>query len=181
MSRRTQLVILCEDTQHEAFLRRFFSIMEWPKRRFRVVRAPSGRGAADEFVRRQFVVELREHRRRRRRVDRAVVVMVDGDARGVAGRIRELDDACQQFGVPPRSGEDRVAVFVPTWSVETWLAYFDGETVTQDRKDYPRLRRERECAKHVDRLAEMCRAGSLRQPEPPSLRAASDEFRARLQ
>ena len=179
MSRRTQLVILCEDTQHEAFLRRFFSIMEWPKRRFRVVRAPSGRGAADEFVRRQFVVELREHRRRR--VDRAVVVMVDGDARGVARRIRELDDACQQSGVPPRSGEDRVAVFVPTWSVETWLAYLDGETVTQDRKDYPRLRRERECGRHVDRLAAMCRADSLRRPAPPSLLAACDEFRARLQ
>lgn len=178
MSRRTQLVILCEDTQHEAFLRRFFSIMGWSKP-FRVVMAPPGQGAADAFVRRRFVKELREHRRRH--VDRAVVVMVDGDARGVARRIRELDEACQESGVPPRSGEDRVAVFVPTWSVETWLAYLDGETVTQDRQDYPRLRRERECREHVDRLVEMCRAGSLRQPEPPSLLAACDEFRARLQ
>ena len=179
MSRRTQLVILCEDTQHEAFLQRFFANMGWEKRRFRVVKAPPGEGAADAFVRRRFVVELREHRRRR--VDRVVVVMVDGDARGVARRIRELDDACRESGVPPRSGEDRVAVFVPTWSVETWLAYLDGETVTQGRKDYPRLPRKGECERHADRLAEMCRAGSLRRPVPPSLRAASDEFRARLQ
>lgn len=179
MSRKTQLVILCEDTQHEAFLRRFFSIIGWPKGRFRVERAPSGRGAADAFVRRKFVKELCEHRRRR--VDRAVVVMVDGDARGVARRIRELDDACQQSGVPPRSGEDRIAVFVPTWSVETWLAYLDGETVTQDRKDYPRLRREGECGRQAGLLAEMCRADLLRRPAPPSLRAACDEFRARLQ
>lgn len=180
MSRRTQLVILCEDIQHEAFLHRFFANMGWEKRRFRVVKAPPGEGAADAFVRRRFVVELREHRRRRR-VDRAVVVMVDGDARGVARRIRELDDACRQSGVPPRSGEDRIAVFVPTWSVETWLAYLDGETVTPDRQDYPRLRRERECERHVGPLAAMCRAGSLRRPAPRSLLAGCDEFRAQMQ
>lgn len=174
----TQLVILCEDTQHEAFLRRFFSAMGWP-RPFRVVMAPPGEGAADAFVRQQFVKELREHHRRQ--VDRAVVVMVDGDARGVARRIRELDDACRKSKVRLRDDKDRVAVFVPTWNVETWLAYLDGETVMQDRKDYPRLRRERECKKHVGLLAEMCRADSLRQPAPPSLRAACDEFRARLQ
>ena len=155
------------------------SIMEWRKRRFRVVKAPPGRGAADAFVRRRFVAELRQYRRRR--VDRAVVVMVDGGARGVARRIRELDDACRQSGVLPRSGEECVAAFVPTWSVETWLAYLDGEAVTQDRQDYPRLRRERECGRHIDRLAEMRCAGLPRRPAPPSLLAASDEFRARLQ
>ena len=179
MSRRTQLVILCEDTQHEAFLRRFFSTMKWP-RPFRVVMAPPGEGAADAFVRQQFVKELREHHRRRDRVDRAVVVMVDGDAHGVERRIRELDNACRESDVPLRDDKDRVAVFVPTWSVETWLAYLDGETVTQDRKDYPRLRRERECKRHVGLLAEMCRAGSLRRPAPSSLLTACDEFRARL-
>lgn len=45
MSRRVQLVLLCEDNQHEAFARRFLNAMGWETRAMRVEKAPGGRGA----------------------------------------------------------------------------------------------------------------------------------------
>ena len=71
-------------------------------------------------------------------------------------------------------------MFIPTWNIETWFAYLDGGAVDEARSDYPRLPRERDCQRHVTVLADMCRAGALRQPCPPSLDRTCDEYRVRL-
>ena len=39
--RRVQIVILCEDNQHEAFIRRFLKGMGWNNREFRVEKSGS--------------------------------------------------------------------------------------------------------------------------------------------
>lgn len=106
--------------------------------------------------------------------------MMDGDRYGVGGRLGQLDEACHAGGIDVRTPGERVAVFIPTWNVETWFAYLDSATVDEARPDYPRLPRERDCQRHVAALADMCRAGALRQPCPPSLDMACDEYRARL-
>ena len=174
MSRRVQIIVICEDTQHEAFLRRFFEEIRrsW---RLRVQRAPKGKGSAEQFVRERFAGELREHRRRR--VARVLVVMIDGDAEGVRRRLKYLDDACSEANIPPRMVNEGVAVFVPTWNIETWLAYLGGETVDESRPDYPRLPKESGCDTQVDALVEMCRSRELRRPAPRSLVAACREYR----
>lgn len=176
--RRVQLVLLCEDTQHEAFCRRFLNTVGWETRAIRVEKAPGGHGAAEQFVRMQFPRELRAHRSRP--VNQALVVMVDGNSAGIEGRARQLARACREAGVAERAAKEAVALFFPTWNIETWLAYLDGAEVDEGRNDYPRLVRERQCQGHVNVLVEMCRAGALRQPSPPSLGAACEEYQARL-
>jgi len=178
LSRRVQLVLLCEDSQHEAFSRRFLREMGWDTRAIRVEKAPGGRGAGEQFVRERYPVELNAHRSRH--VSQALVVVIDGDSEGVAARLRQLDQACREAAIPERTPNEAVALFVPTWSIETWLAYLDGESVAEDRSGYPRLARQRECQGNVDELARMCRAGRLRQPALPSLEAACGEYNARL-
>lgn len=178
VSRRVQLVLLCEDPQHEAFLRRFLSAMGWEMRSMRVERAPGSRGSAEQFVRKQFPKELKAHRSRP--VSQALVTMIDGDRHGVAARLEQVDDACRASDIKVRGPRERVAVFVPTWNIETWFAYLDGATVDETMRDYPRLPRQRGCRQHVDVLIQMCRAGALREPFPPSLDRACDEYRTRL-
>ena len=63
--------------------------------------------------------------------------MIDGDFAGVDARLKALDKECNQTSVAPRDNADRVAVFVPTWNIETWLAYLNGETVDENKKNYP--------------------------------------------
>ncbi len=140
----------------------------------RVEKAPGGRGSADQFVRQQFPRELKAHRTRH--ASQAVVTMMDGDRYGVDARLEQLNQACRAGSIDVRNPGERVAVFIPTWNIETWFAYLDGATVDEARSDYPRLGRERECQRHVDALTEMCRARALRQPSPPSLDAACNEY-----
>jgi hypothetical protein len=180
VSREVRLILICEDRQHEVFARRFLEQAGWSTRRLRVEIAPRGRGSAVQFVLERFPIELSAYRSKRNHVDQAVVVMLDGDAQGVATRLRQIADACQAKGVAPLQSGERVGIFVPTWNIETWLAYLDGESVDENRKDYTRLARQRECQSHVDRLRQMCEQGTLRQPSPPSLDAACEEYRQRL-
>ena len=177
MRRTVQIVLLCEDTQHESFGIRFLKKAGWSKRQIRVEKAPGGLGSAEQFVRIRFPYELEAHRRRRHRVSVALLVMVDGDKHGVERRIEELNAACRERNIPCRDPGEQVLVFVPTWRIETWLAYLGGETVDEEKRDYARLARPKECQPHVDSLAAMCRSGGLRQPAPSSLVTACTEYR----
>ena len=64
VSRRVQLVLLCEDKQQEAFARRFLKATGWETHAMRVEKAPVGRGAGEQFVRERFARELKAHRTR---------------------------------------------------------------------------------------------------------------------
>ncbi len=173
MSRAAQFVLLCEDTQHEAFVRRFLAKRGITGRRLRVLKNP-GQGAADAWVRNRFPTELAAIRKRP--VETRLVVVIDGDRFGVSDRRKELDERCRATEVEPVEITDPVALIVPTWNIETWLAYLDGEAVDETKSDYPRLKRERECQQHVDALHRMCQNRSLREPPPRSLRSACDEL-----
>lgn len=180
MSRRAQLVLLCEDDQHEAFARRFLKKAGWHGRQLRVEKSPRGRGSAAQFIRERFPIELSAYRAYRHRVARGLIVLVDGDRQGVQGRYAELTKSCEGKGIQPPAPDEQVAIIVPTWNVETWLAYLDGATVDETKHDYARLRRPRDCQRHVDQLFRMCQQNALRQPAPPSLEAACNEYRQRV-
>ncbi len=178
MSRKVQLVLLCEDSQHEVFARRFLVKMGWPTRSLRVEKSPGGRGSAEQFVRKQFPRELKAHRLRP--VEQSLVVMIDGDADGPHQRMVRLKDECRAQNVEPPRDNERVAVFVPTWNIEAWIAYLDGEEVDEAKKNYPKLPRPSNCKKQVATLAEMCKKQTLRQPAPASLLTACTEYQERL-
>ena len=168
------MVLLCEDTQHEVFVRRFLKEMGWHLRHFRIEKAPQGRGSGEQFVRENYPSELQKFRTKPGR--RALIAVVDGDATGVDGRLADFEQACVEQEVPSRRDEETVMLLVPTWRIETWLAYMDGNTVCESRPGYPRLARESECQRHVEVLAGMCREGALRLPAPASLVAACGEY-----
>lgn len=180
MSGNVQVVILCEDRQHEVFARRF---LKCAGKRFRVRRieiSPKGRGSGEQFVRERFAKELVEYRRQRHRVELALVVLIDADGREVAERIRQVESSSIGAGHRQREQDERVGIFVPARNIETWFAYLDGQTVNEDAV-YSRLKRERDCQRHVECLHDMCQHGQLRQPSPRSLEAACAEYRSRLQ
>ncbi len=130
-----------------------------------------GAGAGEQFVRDNYPVYLDAIRRR----NGILVVMIDGDNDSIKERMKQLDDACNEKGLPLRKDSDKVAIFVPRRNIETWLAYLDGKQVNET-DEYPKLRRERECRRHVDVLEQMCTEGNLRTPAPESLEAACREY-----
>ncbi len=179
MSRNVQVVVLCEDRQHEAFARRFLERTGKDVRVQRVEVSPKGRGAGEQFVRERFAKELAYYRARKHRVEQALIVLIDADGQDVAARIEQVESACVKTEDDRRQADERVAIFVPARNIETWFAYLEGQTVNEN-DSYPRLKHERDCQRHVDSLYGMCQQQTLRQPAPPSLEAACAEYRSRL-
>lgn len=175
LTRNVQIVLLCEDQQHEVFARRFLRKAGWDIRELRVEKAPQGRGAGEQYVRHRFPTELVDFRRRAVR-SKALLVLLDGDKRGMQGRLDDLDGACTLRGIPVRQDDDRVFVLIPTRAIETWFAYLDGDTVDEKDTVYPRLSKPSDCQRHVDALTDMCQRQRLRHPAPPSLSAACKEY-----
>jgi len=178
MSRNVQVVLLCEDRQQQAFASRFLKRAGRGYRLQRVEFCPKGCG--EQFVRERFAKELGYYRSRQYRVGQALIVFIDADTKGVTERIEQVEDGAVKSGQSPRQINERVAIFVPARNIETWIAYLDGQTVTEKDK-YPHLKHERDCLQHVESLYEMCQQGALRQPAPPSLETACVEYRSRLQ
>lgn len=166
---QTDIIVVCEDNQHAAFIQRFFR-----KRHLQtyIVPKPPG-GAGDQFVLENFPKQLDAVRKR----GGSLVAMIDGDRYGAVQRNKQLEDACKHRGIAPRVSSDNVAVLVPQRNIETWFAYLDGEQVDETTV-YPKLRTEKECRRHVDALWTMCtRDQTLRNPSPASLEFACSEYR----
>lgn len=169
-----RITLLCEDSQTDAFVRRFLRRRNFGARDVRTLPLPKGRQSVEQWVRRRYPAELRAVRGRQ---GAYLIVVTDADDRSTNDRRAQLDAACAEQGVPLRTGADPVLLIVPRRNVETWLAYLDTGEPVDEEKTYPRLKRERDCDRHANELFRMCRgARQLDEAAPPSLREACEEY-----
>ena len=88
----TWIILLCEDRQHEVFMRTFLVGRGVPARRMRIEIAPKGIGSAERFVRNQYPQEVKTYRSKCNHLNIALAVMLDADIKKVVDRLNELDD-----------------------------------------------------------------------------------------
>jgi hypothetical protein len=177
--RRVKIVILCENSQHEAFTRRFLKGLGWNSRELWVKKSPSAGGSAEQWVRQEFPNELHIYRRRKQRAASALIAMTDADTKGVRDRILEFETECKIRDIPFRTRDESVGIAIPKRNIETWIHYLNGETVNEDTA-YSKLDRERGCKPAVDKLIEWCSSTGLASDAPSSLIAACDEYTLRI-
>ena len=168
-----QVIVLCEDKQQQVFVRRF--VKSKTNHPIRVISPPPGGGSGEQFVREQDHRQLRALRAAT--VSAILIVMIDGDAAGMVGRLRRLDESCRLSRITPRTDADRVVLLVPERNIETWLAYLSGTTV-EEAANYPKLEKPSHWREHIRALADMCDGRQLRQSAPRSLVTACDEYRS---
>jgi hypothetical protein len=119
---RVRAVAVCEDAGHQSFLVRLSERLRIEP--LKIISAPKGVRAADQWVRERVIEEVREHRSRASNQPKLVLIlMTDGDRFGVAARKRSFDRALISAGLDPRSPRERILYLVPTWSIDTWLAW----------------------------------------------------------
>lgn len=183
MQRRTQVVLLCEDVAQRSFFLGLCKRLGFLSRVVRVEVAPEGEGAAEQWVRRQYPSQVRAYRAKANHLTNGLLVVIDGDAVGVPARKSQLDEALEESGQQRRQPADRVAVCVPTWSIETWLLWLCGAGEVDERTAYKRsglFQRGRESGavsskNAIERWAPVSSPG-----EPASLTDGREEI-ARLQ
>ncbi|MDD5089759.1 MAG: hypothetical protein PHQ23_02480 [Candidatus Wallbacteria bacterium] len=176
--RRVQIVILCEDSQHEVFGRRFLKQAGWENSDFRVVKSPEGKGCASQWVRKKFPEELSAYRQRKNRAASCLIAVIDADNLSVHERIRELEQECMDQGMVCRSNDDCVAFVIPKRNIASWVHHLLGEEVNESDV-YRELERESLCQPAVAQLANICNnrdTGTLL----PSLKDACQEYNERI-
>lgn len=136
-----RLLLLCEDRRTERFVRRLCG-----RYRIQVMQplpSPRGKGAASAWVLRSYAALVRKRRSKNFQARLGLLVVIDGDNVGVKTRLQQLDEELDLAGIERRGSAEPIAVFVPTWSVETWLAHLGGaEGIDEGKalKDEGRLR-----------------------------------------
>ena len=172
---KAEIVLLCEDKQTDAFVRRFLA-PRFKGRQIQTLPLPAGGQSGEQWVRTQLPAQLKAIRQRE---DAFLIVVVDADNLTTAQRRRQLDEACKAEHVPLRHADDRALVLTPKRNIETWLAWLGGdETAVSEEAEHPKLSRERDCKPMAERLYRMChRDQRLDDPHPPSLFEACTEYR----
>lgn len=125
MSKRAKIRvhILCEDQKTEHFVRKVCEGLGHSP--VRTQTAPKGQGSGEAWVKKRYPNEVRLLRSYGQE-NVGLAVLIDGDDKGVAARKRELAEALESAGVAPRREGERIATCVPTWSIETWIAFLCG-------------------------------------------------------
>jgi hypothetical protein len=116
-----RVILLGEDRAHLDLLRGLSSALHW-----RIVaehQSPSGHGAASKWVTDR-LPQLLKTVRGMNSPSLGLLVAIDGDNYGCAGRLTAFDLACQTAGVAQPTPLDSLARLIPCWSIETWLLFF---------------------------------------------------------
>jgi hypothetical protein len=124
--------IVCEDRLTERFLSKVCQHQKIGVLHVDV--APSGKGSASAWVRRRYPEFVKLHRSKNYQKNLCLLVAIDGDNQGVSVRKLELAQELDRAEVEARKPDELIAVFVPTWSIETWLASLvDGAAHDESR------------------------------------------------
>jgi hypothetical protein len=180
-SQGVQVVILAEDLQHSVFLERFLkAIRKDLSRRIRTVPFPAGRGSGEQFVRKNYPVELLAYRNKATRLAIKLFVVTDADVLSVEQRRQQLSTPLVDAGIPLPTDQEAVAILIPKRNIETWIKYLRGESVdeTTDYCGPKHAVRKQVVQPAVDRLEELYRTGwTLPIDCPDSLRQAIEELK----
>jgi hypothetical protein len=90
------VMVLLEDEHHERLIVRHLKNCGLTERDIRVRKSPSGAGSAENWVRKNFVMETSAYRNRQART--ALIVMIDADTCTVQDRLTQLDQALKDSG-----------------------------------------------------------------------------------
>ncbi len=179
-TRRVQIVLLCEDSQHDVFMRRFLQKMGWNNRSLKPKISPSGEGSAEQWVREQFLNELIIYRERQAKAASALIVMIDADLLTLRDRIKDFQNECASQSIPFRRATEAVAIAIPKRNIETWIHFLNGTQVNEETP-YSKLARESDCWPAVDNLVQRCNTGAQAVDAlPDSLKSACTEYNDRI-
>lgn len=172
---RVKIVLLCEDRTTDQFIRRFLRHRNFNPRDITTLPFPHGSGSGEAWVREQFPKELKAIRTQQ---NAYLIVALDADNGSVQRRRQQLNKVCREKKVPIRTSSDPVICAIPNRNIETWMAYLDGQAVdeTTDYKGWPKDA-DKQAKAAADQLHTMCHEQQkLRNPAPPSLKAACKEY-----
>ncbi len=133
---RYRVFILCEDQEHNYFIRTFFKSLGVGDRKFDTYPLVDGSRSAEGHVRERLPEALDKIRKNRENVFLVVVSDADKNNPNLSDRVKQWNEELHSRGLPVICKEDRILCLVPKRNIETWFAWIDGEEAIDETKDY---------------------------------------------
>ena len=178
--RASNIILLCEDKQHERFARAFLT--KWCsanlRRRIRLVPIPEGCGDAKQWICDQLPAEVKAYRAKANHLNNMLVVITDVDNRTLQQRVTSLDQSCRDCGVEVRRQDERIVFITPKWAIETWILALYGQELDENERIDAQTKKIAEPLSRTmaKKLADQCKQGKREVTFPPSLETACLEF-----
>ncbi len=127
---KIRLILLAEDKRSATFIRKMIIKLNIgvTDRTIRERIAPSGKGSGKAWIEQEFPRELSAYRSMNYQGNIGLAVATDADDESVAQRKQKL------LAGTKREKAEKVCLLISKWSIETWLLYFRGITVAEDKK-----------------------------------------------
>lgn len=130
MSKPSLVIVLVEDDCHKMLVYRYLMKRKVNGHNIRIQQSPSGAGSAENWVRKEFLKEVSEYRRRKAKT--ALIVVIDADTLTVRDRLRQLDQALQDGGKQIVAEGEQIARLVPKHNIETWILCLNERKVNEE-------------------------------------------------
>lgn len=174
MNCNSQVFILCEDTVHYHFARKYFELLGFKK--IRGIYNPRGRsiGSGAEFVKARYEKEVKAFRSKTTYLDYVLVVIIDDDTKDNAKNLS------QKYTPSPN---EAILIFSPIRNIESWFYYIDtGDFHAEDKDnqgkvtDYKNQYKGSKPTEFAKRLKNEICSNGLPQNAPSSLYQACNEI-----
>ncbi len=128
MPRPAYVIVLVEGKLDEQFILGYLRRLGLKKHDWRISKTALGSG--EQWVRKQFPIEVAAYRRRAAATK--LVVIIDADTHTVQQRLAQLNNALHEANVAPINDDyEAIARLIPKRNIETWILCENGITVDQ--------------------------------------------------
>lgn len=176
------VVILREDKQHGAFVRRLLIKLGRNKREIRELPPPANIKQGRAAVLEHLAQEVDQHRKGYCSTkSRRLVLIIDADDFSTVETKRQIQSKLTEAKLPAISSGEGVVQLIPKREIETWLDFLEGKSISEDDRPIQRKQCEGSIADPVQKFVDFVRQPHLMSDDVlPSLKAAVGEVRTEL-
>jgi hypothetical protein len=176
MNNKAQVFILCEDTVHYHFAKKYFELLGFSNRKIIGKYNPRGRsvGSGAEFVKNNYEQEIKAFHSKVNYLDYILVIIIDDDTKDNAKNLY------QKYTPLPN---ETIFIFSPVRNIESWFYYIDtGDFHVEDKDnqgkitDYKIRYKGSKPTEFAKRLKNEICINDLPQNAPSSLHHACNEL-----
>ena len=129
--RGVRVTVLVEDRALERFAREVLLKLGFHRSKMRFEVHPAGCGSAKHWVERRYPIEVQAYRSKANFQQIALLVGTEADEQTVTDRFVHLASELTDADLAGRNDDERIALWIPKWNVETWICHLSGEKVDE--------------------------------------------------
>jgi len=183
MKTKAQVFILCEDTVHYHFAKKYFELLGFNSRNIRGTSNPKGIsvGSGARYVQDNYEKEVKAFHSKSNHLDSILVVVIDNDTKNIndepKNRVKILYEKYKPLA------NESILIISPIRNIESWFCYIDTNNTNVEIpdengeiQDYKKNYRNPKPTEFAKKLKEQICAHGLPENAPSSLIDACNEL-----